>query len=241
MRTNSEKVSGGKTVYGASVGILMLEARFPRILGDMGNAQSWPFPVLYKVVEGASPNLVVRNSAQGLLEQFILAGKELVRNGADGVTTNCGFLSLFQKELSFALQVPVATSSLMQVPLIQSTLPETKRVSILTISSSSLTERHLSCAGCKLDTPVESTEGGKEFSRAILDNELEMDIGLARLDNIEAAERLMRKHPETGAIVLECTNMVPYAADIRRATGVPVYTIFSFISWFQSGLSPEEF
>ena len=41
---------GGKAVYGARLGILKLEARFPRIPGDMGNALSWPFPVLYKVV-----------------------------------------------------------------------------------------------------------------------------------------------------------------------------------------------
>ena len=36
-----EFVQGGKTIYGASVGILMLEARFPRIPGDMGNAATW--------------------------------------------------------------------------------------------------------------------------------------------------------------------------------------------------------
>ena len=44
---------GGKPVYGARLGILMLEARFPRIPGDMGNAATWPFPVLYQVVPGA--------------------------------------------------------------------------------------------------------------------------------------------------------------------------------------------
>ena len=44
---------GGKSLYGARVGILMLETRFPRIPGDMGNAETWPFPVLYKVVPGA--------------------------------------------------------------------------------------------------------------------------------------------------------------------------------------------
>ena len=50
---------GGKALYGARVGILMLEARFPRIPGDMGNGLTWPFPVLYKVVPGASPRRVV--------------------------------------------------------------------------------------------------------------------------------------------------------------------------------------
>ena len=87
---------GGKAVYGANIGILMLEARFPRIPGDMGNALSWPFPVHYRVVRGASPDRVVRRRAEGLLDAFIEAGRELVADGADGITTNCGFLSLYQ-------------------------------------------------------------------------------------------------------------------------------------------------
>src|ERR671939_1193951 len=88
---------GGKALYGAPLGILMLEARFPRIPGDMGNATTWPFPVLYKVVRGASPRRVVTERAAGLLDDFLAAARELVDLGADGVTTNCGFLSLFQK------------------------------------------------------------------------------------------------------------------------------------------------
>ena len=117
---------GGKAVYGARLGILMLEARFPRIPGDMGHAGTWPFPVLYKVVKGASPQRVVAEQATGLLPSFIAAAKELVALGADGITTNCGFLSLYQKQLVAAVTVPVATSSLMQVPMIESTLPAGK-------------------------------------------------------------------------------------------------------------------
>ena len=41
-----------------------------------------------------------------------------------------------------------------------------------------------------------------------------------------------------GAIVLECTNMAPYADDIRRATGLPVFSILTLINWFQASLSP---
>ena len=87
---------GGKTVYGASVGILMLETQFPRIYGDIGNAQTWPFPVQYRVVRGATPDKVVRNDPTKLIAQFIEAGQDLVRMGCDGITTNCGFLSLIQ-------------------------------------------------------------------------------------------------------------------------------------------------
>ncbi|MEC9311380.1 MAG: aspartate/glutamate racemase family protein, partial [Pseudomonadota bacterium] len=118
---------GGKTVYGATVGILMLETQFPRVHGDVGNALTWDFPVQYRVVEGASPDRVVRNDPSDLAERFIEAGHDLIRTGCDGITTTCGFLSLIQEEVKSALGVPVATSSLMQVPMVQSLLPAGKR------------------------------------------------------------------------------------------------------------------
>lgn len=232
-------VRGGKALYGAAVGILMLEARFPRIPGDMGNALTWPFPVHYRIVREATPDRAVRQGASGLLDAFIAAGRELVADGVDGITTNCGFLSLFQRDLQAALQVPVAASSLMQVPLVDRLLPPGKRAGILTISAGSLTGAHLAAAGCPADTPVMGTEGGREFTRAILDNEEALDVAAARADNVEAAQALLARNPEVGAIVLECTNMVPYAADIRAATGVPVYSIESFVTWFHSGLVPR--
>lgn len=129
--------SGGKAIYGARLGILMLEARFPRIPGDMGNARTWPFPVLYKVIPGASPERVVRNRAEGSLPAFLEAAEELVRTGADGITTNCGFLSLFQAEIAAKVKVPVATSSLMQIPMAQALLPPGKRVGVLTVDARS--------------------------------------------------------------------------------------------------------
>ena len=232
-------VRGGKALYGAAVGILMLEARFPRIPGDMGNALTWPFPVHYRIVREATPDRAVRQGASGLLDAFVAAGRELVADGVDGITTNCGFLSLFQRDLQAALQVPVAASSLMQVPLVDRLLPPGKRAGILTISAGSLTGAHLAAAGCPADTPVMGTEGGREFTRAILVNEEALDVAAARADNVEAAQALLARNPEVGAIVLECTNMVPYAADIRAATGVPVYSIESFVTWFHSGLVPR--
>ena len=74
---------GGKSIYGAPLGILMLEARFPRIAGDMGNGATWPFPVLFRVVRGASPERVVLNGATGLLQDFVAAATDLVDLGAD--------------------------------------------------------------------------------------------------------------------------------------------------------------
>jgi Asp/Glu/hydantoin racemase len=233
---------GGKAIYGAPLGILMLEAKFPRIPGDMGNALTWPFPVLYRVVKGASPERVVLNGGSGLLDDFLAAAAELVAEGAEAITTNCGFLSLFQRELAAHVRVPVATSSLIQVPWVQATLPPGKRVGIITVSARSLTRRHLEAAGVPLDTPVVGTENGREFFRVlILDETQEMDIAAAAKDILDAGRTLVARHPEIGAIVLECTNMPPYAHALREVLALPVYDIYSLVTWLHAGLRPRDF
>lgn len=235
------KVTGGKAIYGASVGILMLEARFPRVPGDMGHAGTWDFPVLYRVVRDASPDRVVRKGAEGLLPAFIEAARSLEADGVDGITTNCGFLALFQKELSEAVRVPVLTSSLMQVRAVNALLPPGRVAGVLTISGSTLTAEHLEKAGVPQETPIGTTEGGAHFTQAILGDALELDLALSEADNVAAATAMVEAHPEMGAIVLECTNMTPYAAAIRKATGLPVFSVLSLVKWFQSGLSPQRF
>jgi len=232
---------GGKALYGARVGILMLEARFPRIPGDMGNGLTWPFPVLYKVVPGASPRRVVFDRAEGLLDGFLDAAAELVRLGADGITTTCGFLSLYQREIAAHVGVPVATSSLMQIPLLERVLPPNKRVGVLTVSAASLTPEHFIAAGADPETPVVGTDGGHEFTRVMLDDEERLDAAAAERDILDAGDALLAQHPETGAVLLECTNMVPYARALSDHLRLPVYSIYSFVAWFQAGLAPRDF
>ena len=233
---------GGKVIYGAPLGILMLEARFPRIPGDMGNAATWPFPVLYRVVRGASPERVVLNGAAGLLDSFLDAAADLVRDGAEAITTNCGFLSLFQHELAAHVRLPVATSALMQVPWVQATLPPGQRVGVITVSAASLTSRHLEAVGVPLDTPIVGTEQGREFFRVLIRGESQdMDVALAAEDIVNAGQELRRRHPEVGAIVLECTNMPPYAHELRRVLQVPIFDICSLVNWLHAGLRPRQY
>ncbi len=233
-------IRGGKSLYGASVGVLMLAARFPRILGDMGNAETWGFPVHFRVVRDASPDRVVRKGAKGLLGAFMTAAQELAADGVDGITTNCGFLSIFQDELSAAVDVPVVTSSLMQIGMVNALLPPGRRAGVVTISRSSLTKAHLAAAGVPRGTPIGTTEGRAHFTEAILGNSPDLDPVAAQADNVAAAEDLVAEHPDVGAVVLECTNMTPYAAAVRNATGLPTFSHMSFVNWFQSSLSPPD-
>lgn len=238
---NSE-VTGGKAVHGASIGILMTEARFPRIVGDIGNARTWRFPVYYKVVKGASPDLVVHPLSEGLAQAFKEAAKELVEIGVDGIATNCGFLTLYQEEISEHCGVPVATSSLMQYRLIDTLLPKNQKVGIITVSAKTLSQDHLAAAAIPPDVPIVGTdETGSELSRVILNNENRLDVVAAEKDMLRAAGKLLEKDPKIGAILLECTNMCPYSAAVKDATGLPVFDMYSFVCWFQNSLSPRTF
>lgn len=225
----------------ARLGILILETRFPRILGDIGNPETWPFPILYKTVSGASSQRVVRERGRGLIGPFLQAARELEAEGADGIATSCGFLSLFQDELAAHVGVPVATSSLMQIPLVERLLPAGKRVGIITISANSLSADHLRCAGVDPATPVAGTDDGLEFSRAILGDAPTLNFEAARQDIFDAGDRLLRNHGDIGAVVMECTNMAPYSQALAAHLQRPVYDIVSFLTWFQAGLSPRGF
>ncbi|HEV8473987.1 MAG TPA: aspartate/glutamate racemase family protein [Methylomirabilota bacterium] len=233
------RVRGGFNQYGFTVGILMLDTRFPRIVGDMGNAATFPFPVRYHRVAGADPDRVVRRGAEGLLEGFVAGARALEAEGVGAVTTNCGFLIKYQAQLAAAVRVPVFTSTLLLVPLVHRMLPPGRRVGIMTVNASTLTPEHLAGAGIAGETPlaVAGMETEKEFTRALLDNELELDVDLAREEHVRVARRLVGEHPDVGAIVLECTNMPPYTADIQRETGLPVFDIVTLVTMVHDALA----
>lgn len=211
----------------APLGVLMLETRFPRVLGDIGNPASFDFPVRYRIVRGASAQRVVHERAVGLLQPFIDAALELVEEGCGAISTSCGFLALFQRELQAALPVPVAASSLLQVGPLQAA---GEKVGIITIAAHSLTVDHLRGVGAAVDTPIVGVRPDGEFVRAILGDLPQMDTAKLREEMLEAGARLRAAHPRVTALVLECTNMPPYAQALREATSLPVYDILTLLT-----------
>lgn len=211
------------------LGVLMLDTRFPRVPGDVGNPATFDAPVRYRVVQGASPQRVVRERALSLLQPFIDAGHALVAEGAAAITTSCGFLVLFQQSLQAALPVPVWTSSLLLLPELQAA-QGTRRVGVLTADADSLSADHLAAAGAAADTPIEGLARGCAFQRCLLENQSSFDVDDARASTIDAARRLVARHPELTTIVLECTNLPPYADAVRAATGRAVHDLTTLIA-----------
>lgn len=237
-RTASIVFSG--EIMANSLGIMMLDTTFERPLGDVGNARSWPFPVVYKTVKGASARTIVNGEEDAaLLDAFVAAGEDLAREGACALTTSCGFLVLRQSALASRLTLPVATSSLLQIPQITTFLPAGKKVGVITYDFNSLTDRHFREAGLKDIPPVaglpkggafhQLIEGGKPYDREALSNEL-----------LQTVQDLVDKQPSIGALVFECTNLPPFSAEISKRFGLPVFDILTLGRWLHAGASIGE-
>jgi Asp/Glu/Hydantoin racemase len=225
------------------LGIIMLNTRFPRVLGDIGNPRTFPFPVRYEIVEQATVDRVVRADglSAGLLDSFVEAAHRLAGAGVVGLTTSCGFVAICQTELARRCPLPMVASSLCQVPLVQAALPAGRRVGVITVDARKLTPLHLTAVGAPADTPVVGTESGTELTRVIEQDLLELDPDKACQDVLDAGEALVAKAPEVGAIVLECTNMAPYARALVRHVGLPVFDILGLLDWWYRSLCPPRF
>jgi hypothetical protein len=207
-------------------GILMLDAHYPRIPGDVGNPVTWPFPVEFETISGIDSRDPLRFE-----EAFIDAARRLEQRGVSLVTSGCGFLILLQDRLQSAVRTPVLTSSLLQVPWISAFLEPHAKIAILTFERPSLSPAHLWAAGINPSRVVIAGLEGTAFHETIAMDLDALDEERARQDHVDIARRLIARHPEIEVFVLECTNMPPYASAIREATGLPVYDITTLIGW----------
>lgn len=210
---------------GGFLGVLMLRTRFPRLPGDIGHPASFGVPTRHLVVDRAVPGNVVQDAAglraSGLVDDFIAAARRLEAEGAVAITTSCGFLVLFQRELQAAVRVPLVTSSLVLLPAL---LEAEESVGVLTVSAQRLGPEFLEAAGVSAsrlgDVVVEGMPPGGAFTGAILGDRTEMDVEGARDEAVAAAVRLKRRAPRLRTLVLECTNLPPHAGAIGQATGL---------------------
>lgn len=226
------RVHGGRTLYGHALGVLMLDTQFPRIRGDVGNAETWPFPTLYHIVKGAETSRIMGHEPDPtLLAPFLDGARALEAQGVRAITTSCGFLAVFQRELAAAVSTPVLTSSLLQAPLAARLLRPDQKVGVLT-ERPHLTERHFEGVGWSSKTTpviVAAMPDDAVFPQVFIGNRLEADTELLERELVELARTTVRDHPEIGALVLECTNFVPFSQAIRAATGLPVFDLYSLV------------
>ena len=232
-------------MYGEAVGILMLDTRFPRVPGDVGNAATWPFPVRYRVVEAAEPARIMGEEPDpALLEPFLAAARELEAAGVRAITTSCGFLAAFQPSLAAAVSIPVLSSALLQVPMVARMLRPDQRLAVLTERAEKMTERHFNGVGwstSELPVVIAGLPPDAAFPKVFIGNSLEADLETLERELVDLARQVVREHPEVGAIVSECTNFVPFSQSMRAAAGVPVFDLYTLVTQVYSATVGRDF
>ena len=215
------------------LGILMLDTRFPRILGDIGNPASFDFPVIYRTMQGIGPAdaVTVHPDRPRILAALRANAEALAEQGAVGLSTSCGFLVLFQKDLEQFSPVPVATSALLLIKSLKG-----KKVGVITASQESLTPAHLEAVDAPPDTPVVGLPAHGAFAATFLRNGAALDRQAVERETVAMGAALVRQHPNLDAIVLECTNLPPYKAALMRALNVPVYDVLDMLRGLRTTL-----
>jgi hypothetical protein len=207
------------------LGLLMLDTRFPRVPGDVGHPATFPFPVRPRVVRGAAPQRVVRGDDPAVVGAFVDAGRALVREGVAALSTSCGFLARWQRELQAALPVPVWSSSLLAL----ADELRGQRCGVITIEAASLTAAHFAGVGVAEPPPVEGITPGSALHASLLDDRPTLGAADARAQVLAAGARLLDREPALEALLLECTNLPPYASALEAATGRPVHSIVTVL------------
>lgn len=238
-------VLGGFTTYGAVAGVIMLDSRIPRIPGDPGHAQTFPFPVLHEIALG----LPFGDLVEGRFDRVtaaIDAARRLEARGVAFVAADCGLFSLYQDRVAQELSIPFIGSSLRLVPLLSAFLPPRLSVGILTGHAGMLSSLHLTPAGIDPQAVfLRGLEGGPEFRRVVIERGLELDpevlageVGAAASSLAEDARAAGRP---LGAVVIECTNLISFREEIQERAGAPVYDLVSLIELYASGYERRVF
>lgn len=242
----------GLPYYGHAIGILMMNPAMPggewftRIPGDVGNATTFNFPIQYKVMWDVCNNDIVNKNPSKETEQNVIKyAKELEAEGVRAIGTYCGYMIYFQQALTDAVDIPVFSSSLLQVPIIKRLIGKNEKVGIITYDSRELSEEHLRRAG--IDETIPLAIFGLErlpYDRSwygIKEVDPEKRLLLIEDRLVYASIELISENPEVGAILLECTNLPPGANAVQKATGMPVFDVTTLLNWAYNSVVRNKF
>ena len=215
-------------------GLMQLET----LVGNSTNPASYDYPVRLHPVRGANVHTILENPDPDVLRTMITDAQAMAAQGIKAITTSCGFNAIFQQQLAAAVSVPVFTSSLLQLPFVQQIHGLTSEICILTANARALRPEHLSSVG------IDRTEGlhilgleqCPEWNRMFAEPDAEIDLALIEQEVLGTALRALEQYPGIRAFVLECTDLPPYAAAIRRHSGLPVFDFISMVNYLHSSL-----
>ncbi len=226
---------------GEAIGIMVLDCHYPYLPGNVANATTYDFPVRFIEVQGATAERLLYQADLTLIGPFIEAAKRLESEGVKAITGACGFMALFQREIAAAVNVPVFASSMLQIPFMHQITQ--RKVGIITADSTCLKPAHFEGVGVSESVPycIGGMESVPAFVSGILDNIGELDNDGIERGVVEVANQLQADNPDIGSILLECSDLPPYAHKVQAATGLPVFDFITMIKHVHATLTQRPY
>ena len=237
----------GRNFSGVTIGLLQFQANLPMIPGNMGNATTFDFPMAYREMNAANVYDVMSTTpVERFTDAAVEAAKWLEMQGVRAIIGNCGFWGHYQKAVQERINTPFFSSSLMMLPMMVRCLPKNQKVGVITANGPLLSEGvAIENCGLSLDlmkerVVIEGCEDDLEFARAMAVKgaynpaKFEQDV-------LAGVTRLMKKDPDIGVILLECTELSPHAHAVQRLVNMPVWDYTSMTRWIESGMARTPF
>lgn len=230
-------------IAGYSVGIIYIEdVYYPFVPGNVVNAHTYDFPVRLAPV----PNLGIDRLFSGddtIADDIIRLGQHMIeKEGIRAMSSACGFFGNFHSEVAEALDIPVALSTLVMAPWIRSMIKPSQKIGVLTADAKSLTQKLFN--SCRVEDPgqliIKDLRHAPEFS-AILEYRGHFDNEIVRQEVTGKALELLEENEDIGAILLECSDMPPYAYSVQAATQLPVFDFITLINFLHKATTQKPY
>jgi aspartate/glutamate racemase len=231
----------GRNIAGVTIGLVQVRADLPMMPGNMGNATTFDFPMVYRemnvdnVFDLMKPEMT-KNFTDGIVE----AAKWLELQGVSAIMGNCGFFAHYQNVVQDRIDTPFFSSSLMMLPMMVQSLPRNKKVGVLT-ANGPLLQSGQAMENCGLSRElqasrvvIEGCQDDPEFA-SVMSLTGKLNANRFERDILEGIKRLLKKDKDIAMILLECTELPPHAVAVQKMVKMPVWDYTSLTNWIYSG------
>lgn len=220
-----------------TLGVIRLDYDYPAAPGDIDSPESYMYDVLYRVVPGLTFQICQDNAmTPEIKSEFIEAVKYLEDKGVSGITGDCGFMMWFQELARQHTKKPVFMSSLAHLPAVTAATHDQELIAVLTANGKTLEPmRDLIKRECNIDTEdkrlvIVGCEDCPGFEAVALGEKVDVPSVLPGI--VKKTQEVIKHNPMIRAILLECTELPPYADALRAATGLPVFDAITNCDYF---------
>lgn len=225
----------GRVAQGYSIGILGLELTHRFVPGNVQNAGTFRFPVVYQPVRGVAIDALLRGDPAAEAP-VVAAALELQHRGVDIVVGACGSFANYQQAVTERLSIPAVMSILCEVPFLIRSLPASARLGIVFASVASFTEEVRRQCGIDAAEAARIVAVGADSLpsfRPIMTQQGTLDQESLERELVSLLGRVREQEPAIGTWLLQCSDLPPCAPAIQRATGLPVFDMSILIEHLQ--------